>query len=122
MVTTAASSWDQTSLMPKASPNRPTSKSCSTPSPTTPGTASCGPTPRCFSTADSHFDHPSQAEGQWMKTVELRVDVTQAALLGQTLETAGRVPLPDPATLPEPPIVCFGWPGGGYSRRYFTFD
>src|SRR5262249_51832457 len=21
-----------------------------------------------------------------------------------------------------PPIVCFGFPGGGYSRQYFTFD
>jgi pimeloyl-ACP methyl ester carboxylesterase len=24
--------------------------------------------------------------------------------------------------MPEPPVVCFGYPGGGYSRGYYTFD
>src|SRR5262245_58559653 len=54
--------------------------------------------------------------------VELRTDVTEAAGLGETLTTSATVTLPDPAALGERPVVCFGFPGGGYSRRYFTFD
>jgi hypothetical protein len=30
--------------------------------------------------------------------------------------------LPEPETLTDPPVVCFAFPGGGYSRRYFSFD
>lgn len=36
--------------------------------------------------------------------------------------TAVTVWLPEPAALGARPIVCFGFPGGGYSRRYFDFD
>jgi alpha-beta hydrolase superfamily lysophospholipase len=58
--------------------------------------------------------------------VELTVDVTEAAGLGQPAHTAVTVVLP-----PEPPeadrldaapVTCFAFPGGGYCRRYFTFD
>jgi len=54
--------------------------------------------------------------------VELHPDVSRAANLGESLTTAVTVTLPDPARLPRRPVVCFAWPGGGYSRRYFTFD
>ena len=30
--------------------------------------------------------------------------------------------LPEPGAIPGPPVVCFAFPGGGYSRQYFTFD
>ena len=30
--------------------------------------------------------------------------------------------LPEPADLGPRPVVCFAFPGGGYSRRYYTFD
>jgi pimeloyl-ACP methyl ester carboxylesterase len=53
--------------------------------------------------------------------IELRVDVTEAAGIGMSAETAATVYLPD-GPLSDPPVVCFGFPGGGYSRRYFSFD
>lgn len=56
------------------------------------------------------------------ETIDLTVDVTEAAGLGEPLHTKATVTLPDPATLGTPPVVCFGFPGGGYSRGYFTFD
>ena len=55
-------------------------------------------------------------------SIELQVDVTEAAGLGERLHTAVTVVAPDAADLVEPPVICFAWPGGGYSRRYFTFD
>jgi pimeloyl-ACP methyl ester carboxylesterase len=53
---------------------------------------------------------------------DLTIDVTEAAGLGEPLRTRATVVLPDPGTLSDPPVVCFGFPGGGYSRGYFTFD
>lgn len=53
---------------------------------------------------------------------EVRVDVTGAAALGVTASTVVTVHLPDPASLVDPAVVCFGFPGGGYSRGYFGFD
>ena len=56
-----------------------------------------------------------------MKTVTLRIDVTEAAGLGMELQTAITVYLPD--TLAEPaPVVCFAFPGGGYNRHYYSVD
>ena len=55
-----------------------------------------------------------------MREINVRVDVTEAAGLGEPLETAATVVLPD--EIPDSPVVCFAWPGGGYSRQYFTFD
>jgi pimeloyl-ACP methyl ester carboxylesterase len=52
----------------------------------------------------------------------LTIDVSDAAGLGEALRTRATVVLPDPSTLGDPPVVCFGFPGGGYSRGYFTFD
>jgi pimeloyl-ACP methyl ester carboxylesterase len=54
--------------------------------------------------------------------IDLTVDVTEAAGLGEPLHTSATVTLPDPATMGTTPVVCFGFPGGGYSRQYFTFD
>lgn len=54
-----------------------------------------------------------------MKIVESRIDVTQAADLGQKIEMAVTVYLPDEPCLPGKPIAIFACPGGGYSRRYF---
>jgi hypothetical protein len=53
---------------------------------------------------------------------ELRVDVTDAAGLGEPVEVALTVHVPDAGALPERPVVCFAKPGGGYSRGYFTVD
>ncbi|MEN2738384.1 alpha/beta hydrolase [Microbacterium sp. X-17] len=55
-----------------------------------------------------------------MRTVEVEVDVTDAVSIGEPLTMAATVVLPD--VIPEQPIVCFALPGGGYNRRYFTFD
>jgi hypothetical protein len=55
-------------------------------------------------------------------TLELSIDVTQAAGLGAAAHTRVSVVLPDPATMDERPIVAFALPGAGYGRRYFTLD
>ena len=44
-------------------------------------------------------------------SIDLTVDVTDAAGLGEPLQTRATVTLPDPATLGAPPVVCFGFPG-----------
>jgi pimeloyl-ACP methyl ester carboxylesterase len=57
-----------------------------------------------------------------LSPVDLRVDVTDAAGLGEKAEAAVTIFLPDPADMPPQPVVCFAFPGGGYSRGYFSFD
>lgn len=57
-----------------------------------------------------------------MLSLDLTIDVTAAAGLGEPAHIALTVTLPDPALLPEQPIVCFAKPGGGYSRGYYTCD
>jgi hypothetical protein len=54
-----------------------------------------------------------------VRQIDVTVDVSAAFPSGQPLTTAATVCLP--AAIPDQPIVCFGFPGGGYSRRYFTF-
>jgi len=56
------------------------------------------------------------------ESFSLRIDVTEAAGLGQPAEVALTVHLPDAGTLPARPVVCFAKPGGGYSKGYFTTD
>ncbi len=55
-------------------------------------------------------------------SVEVTVDVTEAAALGERLHTRVTVSLPESETIGDRAVVCFGFPGGGYSRRYFTFN
>ncbi|HET9628795.1 MAG TPA: hypothetical protein VFP14_04850 [Novosphingobium sp.] len=57
-----------------------------------------------------------------MQEFELRIDVTEAAGLGEAAHIAVTVTLPDPAHMPKVPFVCFAKPGGGYSRGYYTHD
>jgi len=57
-----------------------------------------------------------------LRRVDLTVDVTAAAGLGEPAHVALTVHLPDPKALPERPVICFAKPGGGYSRRYYTVD
>jgi hypothetical protein len=51
-----------------------------------------------------------------------RIDVTEAAGLGEQVEVALTVHLPDREARPDRPVVCFAKPGGGYSRGYYTVD
>jgi hypothetical protein len=55
---------------------------------------------------------------------ELRVDVSAAAGTGERLAVAATVLLPgDLAARPaEPRTVLFGFPGGGYNRRYYDLE
>jgi alpha-beta hydrolase superfamily lysophospholipase len=55
-------------------------------------------------------------------SVSLTVDVTQEAAISTEAHTVVTVFLPDVSALPEVPVVCFAYPGGGYSRGYFSFD
>jgi pimeloyl-ACP methyl ester carboxylesterase len=59
---------------------------------------------------------------QVFEPVELAIDVTDDAAIGMPARTAVTVHLPRTGTLSSPPVVCFAFPGGGYSRRYYTFD
>jgi alpha-beta hydrolase superfamily lysophospholipase len=60
--------------------------------------------------------------GKPMQIIDARINVTDAAGLGEPAWIATTVHLPAPGRLPEAPIVCFAKPGGGYSRGYFTID
>jgi alpha-beta hydrolase superfamily lysophospholipase len=62
-----------------------------------------------------------------VRSIELEVDVTEAAGLDEPAALALTVTVPD--TVPghltggkSDPVVCFAKPGAGYSRRYFTED
>ena len=57
-----------------------------------------------------------------VKQVELRIDVTDAAGLGEPAHIMASVILPEPEALPERPLLCFAKPSSSYSRRYYTFD
>ncbi len=57
-----------------------------------------------------------------MRSIELAIDITEAAGLGVAAEQAVTVHLPDVAALADPPVVCFAFPGAGYSRGYYSFD
>lgn len=54
--------------------------------------------------------------------IELQIDVTDAASLGTKAQVAVTVFLPDEEERSEPQVVCFAFPGGGYCRRYYSFD
>ncbi len=56
------------------------------------------------------------------ESLDLTIDVTEAAALGEAAHIALTVQLPDPDTLAAEPVVCFAKPGGGYSKEYFTLD
>ena len=49
-----------------------------------------------------------------MQAVDLKIDVTEAAGLGEEAFIALTVHLPDPEKLLAEPVVCFAKPGGGY--------
>ena len=55
-----------------------------------------------------------------VRSVDLRIDVTEAAGLGEPAHIALTVTAPD--ALPPEPVVCFAKPGAGYSRGYYTED
>lgn len=54
--------------------------------------------------------------------IELQIDVTIAANLGETARIAASIVLPDPDRLPDAPIVCFAKAPAGYSRAYYTAE
>jgi alpha-beta hydrolase superfamily lysophospholipase len=57
-----------------------------------------------------------------MKIIDLDIDVSDAAALGEAASIALTVHLPDPNALGSEPVVCFAKPGGGYSKGYYTVD
>ena len=56
------------------------------------------------------------------KPIDLRIDVSEASGLEEALETAVTVYAPEPGHLADPPIVLFGFPGGGYGRGYYAIE
>jgi pimeloyl-ACP methyl ester carboxylesterase len=57
-----------------------------------------------------------------VRFLEIDVDVTAAAQLGEKVSSRVTIALPNTTVLLDPPIVCFALPGATYSRKYFTFD
>ena len=59
-----------------------------------------------------------------MKRIEVRIDVTGSAGLGEPVALAATCFLPRPEDRPARPIAVFAVPGGGYSRGYYflSFD
>ena len=57
-----------------------------------------------------------------MLAIDLRLDVTDAAGLGELTELVVTVTLPEHSDYLANPIVCFAKPGGGYARGYYTVD
>ena len=55
-----------------------------------------------------------------VRSIDLQVDVTEAAGLGEPAHVALTVTVPD--ELGPEPVVCFAKPGGGYARGYYTVD
>jgi pimeloyl-ACP methyl ester carboxylesterase len=53
-----------------------------------------------------------------VRSIDLRVDVTEAAGLGEPAHVALTVTAPD--AVEGDPVVCFAKPGAGYGRGYFT--
>ncbi len=54
------------------------------------------------------------------RSVDLHIDVTEAAGLGESAHIALTVTVPE--KLPDEPVVCFAKPGAGYGRGYYTED
>lgn len=63
-----------------------------------------------------------EARGAEVRRAEVAVDVTEAADVGVPCTARATVFLPDPDRLDDGPVVCFAFPGGGYSRRYWFMD
>lgn len=57
-----------------------------------------------------------------MERIDLTIDVTEAARLGEEATIALTVHLPAPQGLGSRPTGCFAKPGGGFTREYFTAD
>ncbi len=57
-----------------------------------------------------------------VKILNLTIDVSEAAALGDPAHIAVTVHLPDLDQLPNPTAVCFAKPGAGLTRHYFTAD
>jgi pimeloyl-ACP methyl ester carboxylesterase len=55
-----------------------------------------------------------------VRSIDLHIDVTEAAGLGEPAHIALTVTAPD--TVPAAPVVCFAKPGAGYGRGYYTED
>ncbi len=57
-----------------------------------------------------------------MPTIDITTDVTDVVGLPGRHHTVATVHLPDPSSVGSAPIVCFGFPGGGYNRTYWSMD
>lgn len=55
-------------------------------------------------------------------TIIVLTDVAEAMGLPGPVHTAATVVLPSRDALSSPPVVVFGFPGGGYARGYYSFD
>jgi hypothetical protein len=57
-----------------------------------------------------------------MPTLDLDIDVTDVAAIGEPAHLSVTVTLPEPANLGHRTVVCFAKPGAMASRAYYTLD
>lgn len=57
-----------------------------------------------------------------VEQVEIVIDVSDAAGLDVPASVGATVALPDPALLPDRPVVCLARPSSSYARGYYTCD
>ncbi|MDE8653995.1 hypothetical protein [Novosphingobium album (ex Liu et al. 2023)] len=55
-----------------------------------------------------------------VRQIEITVDVSDALGLGVAARLGASVVLPDPALVPDRPVVCFARPSSSYARGYYT--
>ncbi|MFC0206523.1 hypothetical protein [Novosphingobium soli] len=67
---------------------------------------------------DNRRDGRGSEEG--VRQVEITIDVSDAVGLGVAAAISATLVLPDPAALPERPVVCVAMPSSSYARGYYT--
>jgi alpha-beta hydrolase superfamily lysophospholipase len=64
----------------------------------------------------------SAGPARGIRFLDLEIDVSEAAGLGERLRVRATLALPPPQALPQRSVICFAQPGAGYSRGYYSFD
>lgn len=67
-------------------------------------------------------ENARNGKARGVRQVEITIDVSDAAGLGIAAAISATVVLPDPAALPDHPVLCFAAPSSSYARGYYTCE